>query len=239
MELCRIVNKGKVPFVSKWEGNKFTIKPGSEIMVTRDAANRWTGNATVFDDGKVNARREEYNRLRVLYGAYENDTKWEENQPHLAVYDLDGNRIITVIDDPEGTQVQPAPIDRTTRSMQEQLEDMERQMAAMRRAMEDQEVSASTGVGAVEGRPSSIPPEAGPEPAREPALVGAGGESNRSEGQQQAPSPAPEPVPPAAPQAVTEDTPQRTQVGTQATPPKPGSTSTTVGTPPKPATPST
>lgn len=241
MLLCRIVNEGDKPFTSKWEGNVFTIRPGSEIMVTQDAANRWTGNPTTVNDGKVNARREEYNRLRVLYGAYENDEKWEANHPRLAVYDLDGNRINTVIDDPEGTALTPAPIDRTARSMQDQMEDMQRQMDAMARAMADQEASAATGVGSTEGRPSSIGPEPEPEPAREPALVGAGSDSIRSQGQPgsgtepQPPQPQPGPVPASPPQQVTEDTPQRTPVGGPATPPpKPGGTTTVVGTPPKP-----
>lgn len=232
MQLCRIVNEGDEPFTSKWEGNTFTIKPKSEIMVTLDAANRWTGNAATVNDGKVNARREEYNRLRVLYGAYENDEKWVKNQPHLAVYDLDGNRINTVIEDPEGTRLTATPADKTTRSMQEQLEDMQRQMEAMTRAIADQEASAATGVGATEGRPSSMPE---PEPATEPGTDGAGSDSNRSTEAQGGESVATEPVPAAPPQAVTEDTPQRTQVGGPTPPPpQPGNTTTVVGTPPKP-----
>lgn len=236
MQLVRVVNEGDKEFVSRWEGNIFRIKPGSETMVTRDAVNRWTGNADTVNDGKVNARREEYNRLRVLYGAYERDEVWEANRPHLAVYDLDGNRITTVLDDPEGTNINAPQFNPVERSMQEQLAVMEQQMEAMRRAIADREAADATGQGRTEGRPSSIPEPTQErvegqqvtenEGRREDAEQrGVGGDvdttyeqSNRSqdEGQGQVAT-TPTPVPDAPP--ATEDVPGRVRVG-NPNPPK-------------------
>lgn len=158
MDMCRVVNKGKADFSAMYDNNRFTIKKGKASIVPRHAVNLWFGDPDTINDPTDRLRfyrQAEYDRLRIKYGVYDGipgratvEELWEQNTPKVEVYDLDDNRLYTVIEDPEGIQsAPPAPLSRMERSLAAQLEDMERQMQALRRAMSDAEAGEASGLG--------------------------------------------------------------------------------------------
>jgi hypothetical protein len=110
VNLVKITNTGAVPFVGKWSGQRFEIRPGETKLVPEDAAWHWTGRHWLVG----NRRREELDRLKLLYGAHYSlddltaEELWERNKPSLEVWTLDGDKVTTVIDDPEGRTVTPS-----------------------------------------------------------------------------------------------------------------------------------
>lgn len=155
MDIVRLVNTAPTPFIAKWDNQTWTIKSGSESLVPRDAANLWFGDGSLVDAGNRRDRSIAYDRLRSRYGAYERDEVWETNKPCVELYDLDGERIHTIIDDPDGDLYGPVMTQQNINTdLESQLSDMQRQMAAIERALADRDnATASTvpGAGATEG----------------------------------------------------------------------------------------
>lgn len=140
-DMMRVVNVGDKDFTDSWDGNKFSIPAGSEKFIPFDAIEVWLGHPDAMDTSENNrVRLAEYTRLRVRYGAYEFDDRWEENKPHLEVYTLDGERITTVIDDPEGEGINPnTQTQLENRLLSEQLHRMEEQMKVLKNQLGDQD----------------------------------------------------------------------------------------------------
>lgn len=153
VDLVKVLNVDSKPFNGKWDNAVWRIDPGSETLVPKGAANLWFGDGALVDTLKRRDRSLAYDRLRSRYGAYERDDIWEANKPNVEVYDLDGNRVWTIIEDPEGNTLVNAsgPLDPSRRrgdDLEHQLKDMQRQMDALQRAIADQEqVKQGLGVG--------------------------------------------------------------------------------------------
>lgn len=122
-QMVRLVNKGKKDFSDGFASQRYTIKAGGEGFVPFDAACLWFGHPDAFDvSERQRARTDMFRRMRQRYGAFDATEKdkdgkdvtvsadelWERNRPRVEVYNLDGERIITVLDDPEGKNVNPA-----------------------------------------------------------------------------------------------------------------------------------
>lgn len=147
-DMMRVVNVGDKEFKDGWDGNKFVIPPGGERFVPFDAIEVWLGHPDAMDTSENNrVRLAEYTRLRVRYGAYEFDDKWEENKPRLEVYTLEGDRVTTVVDDPEGEGITP---DQQTvlenRLLSEQLARMQEQMKVLQNQINDENRGADASV---------------------------------------------------------------------------------------------
>lgn len=127
---------GGKDFKDKYDGEVYIIKTGGSAFVPWEAACRWLGDPNLVDDTNDKSRRNEYNRLSVKYGVYENEELWEANRPTISVYSMDGDRITMLLDDPEGDEILVAEQTiRESQQMEDRLQQMEREMVALRRRL--------------------------------------------------------------------------------------------------------
>ena len=119
------------PFVDDYANQRYVIEPGAETIVPYFAMVYWLGDPRAIDVGDRNAqphlqhRTMEIDRLSTKYGTYGDSwypQEWEINEdnsdkypssrhrnlPKLEVTSMTGERLFTVIDDPEGTHLSPA-----------------------------------------------------------------------------------------------------------------------------------
>lgn len=101
--IVRVINKSNVDFMDKYNSQEFSIPAGMESLVPYEAMCLWVGDPQSVDTERNPARRAEFHRLRVRYGSYDDTEMWRENKPDLEFADAEGNRIVTVADDPEGS----------------------------------------------------------------------------------------------------------------------------------------
>jgi hypothetical protein len=111
-QFVKIKNVGTEVWDDNQKGNPYTIQPGSEFVVPWGTMCVWLGDPEARDAGKNPVRQEEVTRITLRYGcqsglAGDNRANWEDAIPKLEAYTLDGERLITVCDDPVGT-AQPA-----------------------------------------------------------------------------------------------------------------------------------
>lgn len=104
----RIVNEGDTVFQASYDNIPYYIEPGADAVVPYGFLVTHFGNPNAIDDGRNNHRRAEYERIRTLYGAYDNDELWEENRPRFKVVTMAGDPVPTVVDDPTGANISPA-----------------------------------------------------------------------------------------------------------------------------------
>lgn len=114
----RVVDDGS--FIAAWDSRNYRLNNGQQGFIPAAAVFNAAGDprsagtvATVRDMrgvvGFVPDRATEVRRLRMRYANHAGDDTRLQTYPKLEVYDLDGNRLTTVLDDPEGTTVTPAP----------------------------------------------------------------------------------------------------------------------------------
>lgn len=130
--MVRIHNVGPKPFRQKYDGAKYELMPGNDTFIPWDAMCLWFGHPEAIDipgDKRRRYRSDEVARLRVKYGVYEHHNKWDQATPNIEVFTIAGDRIVTVLDDPEGKQITPESQTVAERDM------MARQMAAMQAQM--------------------------------------------------------------------------------------------------------
>lgn len=119
------------PFVDDYASQRYVIKPGEEAIVPYFAMVYWLGDPRAIDVGDRNSqphlqhRTMEIDRLQTKYGTYGDawyPNEWEineenshlypssrhQNLPKLEVTSMTGERLYTIIDDPEGTHLMPA-----------------------------------------------------------------------------------------------------------------------------------
>ncbi len=133
MQIVRVKNIGSSPFKSKYDSESYTVPPGSESLVPYAAMILWAGNPDARNiDARQRNRTLEVNRIRVKYGAYENEEKWAVNKPSLEFHTMDGERIWTVMDDPEGDHTNPLLNDEQSSSnIATQLSNVQTQLASV------------------------------------------------------------------------------------------------------------
>lgn len=131
MKIVRLVNNGDTPFVSKYDGERFTIQPHSETLVPYGAMVLWCGDPTTRNlDERRRFRVKENARLHVKYGAYDDETKYALNAPKLDAFTLDGERIPTVLIDPDGLLADIDLSDTTEENaVRRELQDLRGQMS--------------------------------------------------------------------------------------------------------------
>lgn len=81
------------------------IAPGAERIVPSEYATIAFGNPAARNEGKQKNRDAELKAARTWWGHYpgiDTEEDWERDGPKFEVYDMDGNRIWMVLDDPTG-----------------------------------------------------------------------------------------------------------------------------------------
>lgn len=116
-EFCRVTNNGDDQLKVKYDGNVFNLPPKKEVVIPVAAAFLWFGDPRTTakiqllrnEQGKVNnmlpARGTEVKRLRFKYGgdAAGDETTFNDVViPDVTLTDLDGEEVVTVLQDPLG-----------------------------------------------------------------------------------------------------------------------------------------
>lgn len=142
-DVVRIRNVGSEPWSDSFGGVRYQASPGSETLAPFDAACLWFGHPEAVDlNDRESYRTDEYQRLRTRYGVYHNDDLWEPHTPNIEVWDLDGNRLVMVLNDPEGKHLTPAQtsvaeqqnLQVMVAALQSQLRQVQAQLDAQTRA---------------------------------------------------------------------------------------------------------
>lgn len=139
-DVVRIRNLMDREWSAMYNSQTYRMGPGGETIAPYIAVCNWFGHPEAVDMGpRERYRTDEYARLRVFYGVYDDEDKWDELTPKVEVYDLDGNRITTVIDDPSGSALTPAQSTVAERDLLvRQMAQMQKQMAAMQTQLDVQ-----------------------------------------------------------------------------------------------------
>ena len=139
-QMVRIKNEGDSVFEARYAGERYRLVPGADTFIPWDAACLWFGHPYAVDvpgDKRKRYRTDELKRLYVKYGIYEHHDKREAMFPKVSVWDVaTGERFTTVIDDPDGRNLNPAAITQAdNESLQRQLAVMQEQMAMLQAQM--------------------------------------------------------------------------------------------------------
>lgn len=114
--------------------NRVTIPAGKTVHVPAEIAAHFLGRWWLRNEGRFRDRADEVDRLRVLYGAYEDNVAWEQNRPRFEAYTDSGDRITTVVDDPTGEAatgsalITDLDVEQRLRIMQERQDELQRQL---------------------------------------------------------------------------------------------------------------
>lgn len=116
-QVVRLRNPKQKVHKDQYANVKYSIPAGGEIVVPWNAATLWLGDPRILDDEARGhfARAEELNRVLTRMGSGGLDGRGlseperaAADHPGIEVYDIDGNRIEMLLDDPEGENVTPA-----------------------------------------------------------------------------------------------------------------------------------
>lgn len=136
-QMVRIRNEGDETFRAKYAGQRYVLTSGQDTLIPWDAACLWFGHPFAVDvpgDKRKRYRTDELKRLYVKYGVYERHDEAAEKFPKVSVWDLaePGKRYTTVVDDPEGKELNTAVITQAdNESLQAQIAAMQQQMAML------------------------------------------------------------------------------------------------------------
>lgn len=90
---------------------EYVIAAYDELVVPWEVMVSFMGSPEVQNLGPRRMdRRNVYEKLRVKYGAYYDDELWEQNKPKLSAWRVTGDRLTTVIDDPDGLAITPSQV---------------------------------------------------------------------------------------------------------------------------------
>lgn len=138
-QVVRIKNVGDQDFNSMYANVPYSIPAGQEVIVPFLAMCLWLGHPDAVDiDSKRKYRLEEFQRLQARYGTYDDLEAWLVDKPKLEAYSIDGRRLVTVVDDYEGShlKVETSTVQEKA-TMHAAMAAMQEQMAAMQRKMEE------------------------------------------------------------------------------------------------------
>lgn len=131
-QLVRLRNIGEKRFSDHYANQRYVIEPQAQTIVPYEALKLWTGDPAYVGD----ARLTEMDRLMIRYGKLTDEDPWDHICPKLEAEDLDGQKITTVLEDPDGFSVTPvnttvreaADLERVIGELQHQQELMKDQL---------------------------------------------------------------------------------------------------------------
>lgn len=143
-----LVNEGEEEYSTRYDGNTYTVPSGGQAVVPFYVMCRALGHPDAVNVGSKRQdqfRHAEWERLQVMYGSYDNlsdgETKkgipcWDEAKPRVKAYIQQGDdwvELMTVVADPEGEFVNHSELAQSTntRTMQEQLANLQSQVAQL------------------------------------------------------------------------------------------------------------
>lgn len=134
--VIRVRNTAPVPFRQRFLREWYTIQPGNEAILPWDVFVAFFGDPALKNHGPNRKDREEaYKRIRFKYGSLEDNELWEQNRPRVECYRMNGEKIVPLCDDPEGTNVhQSAMTVAGMDALQSQIAYLQQQVAAMNAA---------------------------------------------------------------------------------------------------------
>lgn len=140
-QIIRLYNPTDEEWRGKFDSQVYVVPPGGESMAPYPALVCWFGNPATHNADKRNPeRRKEFERLRAKYGVHEHLELWEKQRPHIECYTIDGQRIPTVVDDPEGVTVSAATMAQDENQMlSARIAALENEIMALRTAQGTQE----------------------------------------------------------------------------------------------------
>lgn len=111
------------PFIGKYDGEYITIPTETERILPWDVMVVWMGDPAIENTDRHQERSEVFNRLCMMHHAATLTGNDLSLLPPLEAYTEDGERIITVLDDPEGVSLVPSADDNTdVGKLQRQIE---------------------------------------------------------------------------------------------------------------------
>ena len=147
----RAVNRSDKPVIWLYDRVKHTLMPNVPTFVPYMAMVYYQGDPRAIDHPgrpvQEQYRRNEYARLRIVHGVYENEDHWAR-VPEIDCFPIDSDvPFATVLRDPEGATLAEDQRDNSqARFLQAQMEDM----AAKMRAMQAQLAAQQQAEGATE-----------------------------------------------------------------------------------------
>lgn len=178
-EFVRVTNESNRPFDFHQNNKKRIVPPGGDVIIPWNLAAALFGNPSFLNIPPENMRQMQYQKTRALYGfspGLTTEEAWEHMKPQVTVTDLEtSERIIMLMDDPEGIHLHEAPALPTNTSevqaLQAQIASLQAQMQAfINQATGPQQAAAGTTQSPTVT--SDAPPQVDPpvDPMRNPAF---------------------------------------------------------------------
>ena len=161
-----IRNAGDTPVVYLYENQRYVLEPGVERVVPWGHMDKLMGNPFLTNASRARERAMECARLHIFYGTYGQDTERSPDWPKLEAYDPDGERIVTILDDPTGENAPVQPSDALDPSaLRAQLASTQRRLQQLEQLLKVQDRATPTVV------PDDTPPPVKPDPSAPPPAL--------------------------------------------------------------------
>jgi hypothetical protein len=135
----RIVNVGEDDLKLEFEHQWVVIPAGSERFMPASAVMVWFGHPGARDiDDRQKFRTEEWDRMRRTYNDFTDDGQRFWRFPEVEVYHPNGERVMTVIDDPEGRHLLPVG---SAEGQQSDVAILEREIAKLSRTIKSMQAA--------------------------------------------------------------------------------------------------
>lgn len=198
-DILRVVNRMDKPFKVMYDSRETTLMPDKDAFLPFPCVALWFGDpradvalGSVQDNRGIRTyipdRETEIRRLRAKYDNQFGDETVIVKAPNVEVYALDGERVLTVLDDPQGEHIRPASETVADRN------DLLSLLAQQQRQIDVLTEMALGKVGAGVGTETS--PAEEPVPVPEPVVHADSGNEQGADTGGEAPVPPPAPSPP-------------------------------------------
>lgn len=128
-QLVIIQNDGSEDFTAKYDGEQYTIPAGESSTFPWDVMIVWMGDPGIINERNGRQRDEVYDRLCSYYNARGLLGNDPEKLPAITAWTLEGEQIVTILDDPKGDLYAPRiEGNGDTALLQRQIDSLQRQL---------------------------------------------------------------------------------------------------------------